>query len=196
MPIQLTQRSRAVLWLLLRLVVFAGATYWAVEWLLLKPTRERLFDGVEDTGLAVWFRANGTRSETRKVSLLGKTVFESIQERQVVTRGAGTRRKARQYAIWKEHADGEFYPWAGAEWSSTGDSNSIIYKVMPPMEPGPWKFKVEHRVTRKFQAGPFKFEGKPHYVIYSSPTMTNTLSPPDPPKSASARRSWRENSSN
>src|SRR5687768_13006814 len=46
MPIQLTQRSRAVLWLLVRLVVFAAVTYVAVESLLLKPSREKLFDGV------------------------------------------------------------------------------------------------------------------------------------------------------
>ena len=56
MPIQLTQRSRAVLWLLVRLVRFAGVSYVAVESLLLKPSREKWFDGVEDTGLAVWFR--------------------------------------------------------------------------------------------------------------------------------------------
>lgn len=192
-PQNFTPRSGAILWLLLRLVVFAGVTYLAVEWLLLKPSREKLFDGVEDTGLAVWFRVKGTLSETKTVSWLGKTIFESKRERRVVTRGAGTRRGARQYAIWKPHTDGVFYPQAGASWHSTSDSNSIIYKVMPPMESGPWKFKVEHKITRRFQVGPFRFEGKPRYVIYSSPLMTNTLSPPDPPNSASQRVFRREN---
>jgi hypothetical protein len=178
MPIRLTQRSRAVLWLLVRLVVFAGVTYVAVESLLLKPSREKLFDGVEDTGLAVWFRVKGTSSETKNVSLFGKTVFESTLERRVMMRGTG--HGTRQYAIWKPHTDGVFYPQMGAAWYSTSDSNSIIYKVIPPMEPGPWKFKVEHKIMRKFQVGPFSFEGKPRYVIYSSPVMTNTLNPPDP----------------
>ena len=92
----------------------------------------------------------------------------------------GTGHGTRQYAIWKPHTDGVFYPQTGAAWYSTSDSNSIIYKVIPPMEPGPWKFKVEHKMMRKFQVGPLSFEGKPRYVIYSSPVMTKTLNPPDP----------------
>jgi len=182
MIIRSSPRLRAALWMTLRLALFAGIFWLAVDFLLLRQTREKEFDRVEDTGLLIWFIADGTAIETRKILVLGKTLFETTKERQVVTRGSGIRRSAWQFAIWKPHDDdGVFYPATTAAVSSIEMSNSIIYKVMPPTEPGSWKFKVTHRASRTVTLGPFTLKGAPIYTIYSSPVMTNTLSPPNPP---------------
>ena len=189
---RLSPQTRAGLWLVLRLVIFAGVTYAAAQWFLLAPTKETLFDSVQDTGLAVVFRANSLAA-TGTVSVFGKTVLESTRKMQLLTRGSGTDRDARKYAIWKEESDGDFYPWAGTPVYAVGGSNWMDYNVMPPIEPGAWKFKVTHRIDRQIQMGPFRFQCMPRYIIYTSPVMTNTLSPPDPPKAPSRRAARRKN---
>jgi hypothetical protein len=53
-------------------------------------------------------------------------------------------------------------------------TNYVDYVVLAP-EGREWRFKVEHRITRRFKLGPFKFEAAPQDIIYRSPVMTNSL---------------------
>lgn len=174
MPSCKTSRRRTVVFLLLRLLIFGGVTYLAVVGLLLRPPRVEQFSVVEQTGLSTKFRALSPLTDTRSLEVLGITLASMTTERTAFLNGPARQRRLGLGLIWFREGD-DFYPRPGASVYAAEGTNYIDYAVMHPLEAGEWKFKVDYHFSRKFQIGPFRFQGAPHQVIYWSPVMTNSL---------------------
>ncbi|MGZ8939818.1 MAG: hypothetical protein ACXW32_11455, partial [Limisphaerales bacterium] len=115
------------------------------------------------------------KSETRSLKVFGGTLWGVTTERAEGLRWV--RADRRKQVVWINEGDGEFFPRAATSVYATEGTNYIDYSVMTPDFGKEWMFKVEHRITRKFQVGPFQFRSGGRQVIYESAIMTNRQRP-------------------
>jgi hypothetical protein len=187
MPIRLNQRSREVIFLLLRLAIFAAVTWWAIEWILLRGVEEREVQVIAAEGITAKFRTLGPMAETNGFSVFGQTVLKVTQTREEVQ--SGKRRAGRAGGlVWVKEGD-EFYPAgrSGATFTTEG-TNFVDYTVLAP-EAAEWMFKVEHQIRREYVVGPFRFELRPRHVIYKSPVMRGETGRQDSRRDRDTRQS-------
>lgn len=178
MPMQLNPRTRAILFLVLRLAVFAGVSWLAVKWLVLQQVKEEEFELVQEAGLGIRFRSPGAKSEVKSFEMFGAKVASITTQRQEVRRGRSDHRKQGRGVVWVREGE-EFYPRVMANIYSTEGTNFIDYSVMPDNAAAEWRFQVEQRVSRRYKVGPFGFRTKPEYVVFKSPVITEGAPRPD-----------------
>lgn len=187
MPIRLNQRSREVIFLLLRLAIFVAVTWWAIERILLRGTEEREVQVIASEGVSAKFRIPGLIAETNGFSVFGKRVLTVTRTRAEVQSGKRRAGKARAL-IWIKEGE-EFYPQGrtGATLTMEG-TNFMDYAVLAP-EAAEWMFKVEHEIRREYKLGPFRFELRPKHVIYKSPVMRGETGRQDSRRDRDSRQS-------
>lgn len=174
----LNQRTRAILFLVLRLAVFAGVSWLAVKWLVLQQVKEEEFELVQEVGLGIRFRSPGAKSEVKSFEMFGAKVASVTIEREEVRNGRTDHRRQGRGVVWVREGE-EFHPRVMANIYSTEGTNFIDYSVMPDNAAAEWRFQVKQIVSRRYQVGPFGFKTRPEYVVYKSPVISEGAPRPD-----------------
>jgi hypothetical protein len=165
------KRGSAGLGLIARLIVFLTVTYFAIDFLLLRSFDEGELVLIDRGTIRSQFRTPPFGREEHQLELFGLTLASIRTDRQEIGWDVSPRGRP---VLWIKDGK-EFSPTDGTSVLPRAGTNYIDYFVVPPSKPAEWRFRVDHKVARRFQLGPFRFKSGAKYVSYWSPVMTNTL---------------------
>jgi hypothetical protein len=170
MPIRLGKRGRASLGLMARLLIFLAVTYFAIDFLLLRPMDEGELVLINQDAISSQFRTPAYGEQERALELFGLTLASIRTVRSEV----GWEVRKGKPVLWINDGQG-FSPSVGTSVLPRPGTNYIDYLVVHPLRRAEWRFRVDHTIKRRIQFGPFQFKTGPKPISYWSPIMTNTL---------------------